>query len=707
MLQRLRDKGFLGGGGFKTRAPDGWVLGGLFLGFLALYAVTARPVVGFGDSAGFSLSCLNGDIAHAPGFPLYALLCHGFSWLPFSEQSPALVAAWFSAFCAAGALVLLAHVVFRLTGDAVVAVGAAAVWGASREWWGQANIPEVYALNGALFLGVTALVLFWQKHPSVPRMAVVGLGVGLGLSNHPQLFLTAAPALLPLAFGAVALRGWWRRQVRRPKVWVLCVAALGVGLLPYAYLYWRANHPVAFARLPQAPDDWGALWRIVSRQVVDVTIDNPAASGWGDRLAYAVYAGREVFFVQIGLPGGALAALGFWVQWRRLGAAAAAALTLLFVVVVGAPVLLVNFLYDAAGAQAFAPYLLLAYAAVCVWAALGAAAMFGRWRGVALVGVCVYALAFNFSSNDRRGETMGADIARVYLQKLPPGAFFPLSPLYDLLVYYQYVHGGRADVRLLPAPSLYSAQTITPGAKLYPPNVLSFEEEMARVNAYAAANPLCYNTFVPFSGGQPSREHLLFSCLRSPRDISFVTDDEVTAFLYALAAAYARSRDWSARRVAGKLLGDATRSLMWVRARRPLPPEWGELLEALSVTPAGQLALMEFLAGREGLTLSEARAELFLQAARRNLSSLNRRGQARLWSALGDCFAAVAPRGGRWLDEARAAHARAVELVPEAEAPGVRAAWRFYRREGMAGSAEGLRVRFGEAVAEGGARVVE
>lgn len=666
----------------------------------ALYAMTAQTVVGFEDSAGFSAACMNADIAHAPGYPLYSLLCHAFAVFP--AQSPAHAASLFSAACGAAAVAVLARVVYLLTADAATAVGAAALYGVSRTFWSQATIPEVYALNVLLFCLALLLLLQWRRQPSVARFIAFVFVSALALTNHWPLFLLAAPAFLPLMWGQ---RGWLRRQL--PRCLPLWLAALAIGLAPYAYLYWRANNPVAFLRLPAAPDGWLSLWQIVSREIISPAIDNPAGSGWQDKAGFAGFLAAQVAFKEIGLLGVALIPAGLALQRRQLGAAATAALCLLFAGATVLLVLLLNFLHDEASEEVFTPYPLLSYVAVCIWAALALRQVFGKWRAAALAALCLYAAATNYAFNDRSRETLAADIADAYLETLPPGAFFPLPPLHALLAYRQYTTGQRADVLLLPPPTPYSSHTITPGEKLYPPNTLPFGEEMAAVNAYAAANPLCYNTFIPFAVSQPSREYLLFSCLRGEDESAIGDSGRAVDFLRHLAEHYPQLDNWSARKLTARLITDAARTLMLLRQHRLLLPEWGALLEELSTTPAGQLGVMEYLVRQPQLALSLERARLFEHAAAINLPQLNRRQRARLLSALADSFAAVQPRSEESQAQARRYHRQAADTVPAAAAPAVQAAYRFYQREQLLEEALALRTRYGEALLTADTGIIE
>ena len=675
-----------------TPPPPPFLLWGIGLVVLVLYALTAQPVVGFEDSAGFAAACYYADIAHAPGYPLYSLLCHPFSYLPFSD--PAGSAALFSAVCAAAAVVVLLKIIYLLTGDAITAAGGALLFAVSRSFWGQAVIAEVYTLNVLLFFLALLQLLHWRCAPSVWRLARVLLLSALALANHWPLFILAAPAFIPLLWKQ---RGWLIAHLLQPRCLLLWLAVLIIGLLPYGYLYWRAHFPAAFFRLPLAPDSFSDLWWVISREGF-TPIDNPEGYAPADKVAYFIFLARRLFIDEIGLPGGIFILLGLLYQWRNVGAAAATALVLLFTGATLVLLLLLNFLYNELGAQTFSRYPLLPYAVGCIWAALAVRQLFGTWRLPVLAALAVFALIMNYPYNNRHNDTLAAEIADTYLTALPPGAFFPFLPLYELMVYRQHITGQRPDVQLLPSPSPYIQYTITPGEKLYPPNTLPFAEEVTRVNAFVADNPTCYNTYIPFTVPKLSQEYLLFSCLRDDTAAEYIIQPDGRDFLFRLSARYDSTTDWQERRFIGRILLDTVRTLMQLSARQALPPVWAEILETLSTTPAGQLAVMEYLVSQPALTLSAERAALFEQAARINASKLTRRQRARLFSALADSFAAVSPRSDQTLTIARHYHQQAAAIMPAASAPAVRAAYNFYQREQLVSEMAQLKARYGDAL---------
>src|SRR6476469_10012545 len=81
---------------------------------LLIYFFTLAPTVTGGDSGELIVAAAQWGVAHPPGYPLWTVIAHGFSEIPFGSLG------WrvslMSAFCAAGAAGLLCRAVQVWTG---------------------------------------------------------------------------------------------------------------------------------------------------------------------------------------------------------------------------------------------------------------------------------------------------------------------------------------------------------------------------------------------------------------------------------------------------------------------------------------------------------------------------------------------------------------------------------------------------------------
>ena len=91
-------------------------------------------------------------VAHNPGYPLYVLLTHAFSYLPIGSLAYRINL--FSAVCGAIAVSLMFLASRRLGCGRLVSAGAALGFAFGSVFWSQAVVAEVYTLNAAIVAGV-------------------------------------------------------------------------------------------------------------------------------------------------------------------------------------------------------------------------------------------------------------------------------------------------------------------------------------------------------------------------------------------------------------------------------------------------------------------------------------------------------------------------------------------------------------------------
>ncbi len=289
---------------------------GVLVAALALYGATLAPTVTLVDSGELIVAARTLGVAHPPGFPLWVLLAHMATWIPFGNVALRVHLA--SAICAAlaaAALTLVAAQALRTASllaarslrserrpapkapsrvdsrlpetepaegnlsTAAAAVVAGLLLTCSRTLWSYATIAEVYALNTFLILTVFLLMLHWRnamlerslptartRRPSTPRATSgdrllygAALVFGLALGVHHVTVVLTLPALAMLVY---ATEGAPFFKSRRLAYAALCAFA---GLAVYAYL------PVAASRSPTL--NWGdprtlqrLWWHVGGRQ---------------------------------------------------------------------------------------------------------------------------------------------------------------------------------------------------------------------------------------------------------------------------------------------------------------------------------------------------------------------------------------------------------------------------------------------------------
>ena len=275
-----------------------------FAGALILFALTLAPTITFEDAGELIAAASSLGVPHEPGYPLWTLVAHAFTWLPIGNVALRcnLMSAVFTALAAA--LVAWATMLIvddcrgggaggrpgsaRRSGSAAPGRAQADLAAASPWWpatgagsllpcaaglaagllaataattWSQAIITEVYGLNAALVGLLLVLTLVWGRAPTARLRGRLFLAIclvmGLGLTAHDTFIV-----FLPV----VALYGLVLERRLRPS-WGRLAAGAGLyflGLAPYLYL------PLAAARSPLMnwgdPRSWTTFWRVVTRR---------------------------------------------------------------------------------------------------------------------------------------------------------------------------------------------------------------------------------------------------------------------------------------------------------------------------------------------------------------------------------------------------------------------------------------------------------
>ena len=289
----------------STRAVTLAAAGVTALVAFMIYTRTMAPTItwrhGGSDSGDLVTAAINLGVPHPTGYPLYTMLAHLFTAVPWGE--PARNVNVFSAATAALAMGTVLWVAHRLVvaqeGISPVAALAPA-WAAAglcafgELLWSQATIAEVYSLNALLVATLLAAAL---SLPSRARPYALALLFGLCLAHHITIVFLV-PALWPYA---PTIRR--RLTLRRSLQIGLCLLP---GLLAYLYIPIRAAiHPVP--NWGQADNLSGLVWLasgVAYRGYL--TILSPT------HLLQRLSAWAGIWVRDFGVLGLALAMLGLW-----------------------------------------------------------------------------------------------------------------------------------------------------------------------------------------------------------------------------------------------------------------------------------------------------------------------------------------------------------------------------------------------------------
>ena len=200
-----------------------------------LYFLTAARDIVVGDSPELITAAVTLGVAHAPGYPLFTILGHLFSLVPFGSL-PFRVNL-LSAVCNALTIGLVYFSAFRLTRSQLAAAVAALLLAVNPTFWEWSLAAEVFPLNNLLAAVLILLLVTWHEHPERSVLLIAAFFVaGLALTNHQTIVLLAPAFCFVL---------WQRRSFLRPRLLAIGVIAFVTGLVPYGYIPWAsAHHPV-------------------------------------------------------------------------------------------------------------------------------------------------------------------------------------------------------------------------------------------------------------------------------------------------------------------------------------------------------------------------------------------------------------------------------------------------------------------------------
>lgn len=414
----------------------------VFLLTLVAYASTMPQKITLEDAGLFQMVCNLEGISHPPGYPLFTLLCQQMTLTP-TVVNGNLISALFASL----ALVVFYRIVLLLTTDRLTALIAAFSYGFSSTFWSQAIIIEVYSLAALLFMLAWWLALRFALVPSWPRWAWLCFAVGLGLSNHWPLMVLSCLGVV------VVLTTRWQYLIsalRSPLFWLLSLACVGAGLLPYLSLVLNPEPEIA---VHGGVGTWADFFRYIARSSYS---DHQETAGLNDKLQFMSWLSAESVR-QLGWVTLPFVVVGIITTWRRWTVATNLSIVLIYLASTFILLMLVGFDYSFQKRAIFLPYPLIAYSALALWYAVGirtSMAFVTRTnKPLKIAGAILSVLvvcAGNYFRLDRSDAFLADAYARVVLGSLPPQAILFVHGDNELgsIGYLNRVEGIRPDVEL-------------------------------------------------------------------------------------------------------------------------------------------------------------------------------------------------------------------------------------------------------------------
>ncbi len=221
---------------------------------MAVYWCTLAPSITGDDSGEFVTAAYTLGIPHPPGYPLWCLLAHAFTHLPFGTV------AWrvnlMSAVFGAATVFVVAHLILMVTRNRLAAFAGAVALAFSREFWEQSLITEVYTLNAFFIALCLWLVWRWHEHRNDRTLYLFALAYGLSLANHNTMVVLGPVFALYI----LCVDGW---SAGRWPIYAKMLGLAALGSLVYLYLPLRsmANPPMDWGNPETLSNFWGVVRR--------------------------------------------------------------------------------------------------------------------------------------------------------------------------------------------------------------------------------------------------------------------------------------------------------------------------------------------------------------------------------------------------------------------------------------------------------------
>ena len=440
---------------------------------LGLYAYTSPRLVTLEDDGLFIGNLHYFGVAHPPGYPMHTLLGGIFYHLLgfLNIGTPAFRGHFFSGFAGAGACAAIYAIVTMLIRGRVFAYMAGIAYGASRTFWSQAIIAEVYTLNAMFFFIVLALCVKYGGHlgrsgKSHARLfVIIAFCYGLGLATHYPILLLGSIGL------GVAVLSQLKNIIPRIPLGGLVLAA--AVLPPYGWMVIRSQSgtPANFYGPIEDLDQF--LFYVLRKGYSGV--DSQEHVGLADKIVFSKALGDDMLW-QFTPLGFVFVVLGFVMMARSRHNWLWVGFTVSWFMSSVLLIYLLDFKAEFIWLAAFRVYHLLAFGIMAIWLALGAAwftDLFRRWmsvRALAHMGAALGALvivgsvAAHWEQNNRKDYRWAHDLGMARINSVEQNAaLFTFDDL-DLPVgYLHWVEGVRPDLEV------FNDQGLVYGNRLYPP----------------------------------------------------------------------------------------------------------------------------------------------------------------------------------------------------------------------------------------------
>ena len=172
----------------------------VFIGIAILYMITlATTITATGDSSEMVVSPYVLGVAHPPGYPLFTLLGHLFTYLPIFNIAYRINI--FSMFFSLLALVFCFEILKKLIKNDLISIICVAFLAITRLIWEYSIVAEVFALNNFFVLLLFYIVIKWEETGSrnIVRLCASSFRPGSSIAARNSFTLNPVGTVLLVA----------------------------------------------------------------------------------------------------------------------------------------------------------------------------------------------------------------------------------------------------------------------------------------------------------------------------------------------------------------------------------------------------------------------------------------------------------------------------------------------------------------------------
>lgn len=274
--------------------------------FLLFYVFFQSSSIYGGDAGDLVTAAYVRGVPHPPGYPLYTFV--GWLLTRFAWSTVAWRVTLLSSIPSAVSLGLLYLILRKIVRSRFIGLLSVFILGFSYLFWLYASVPEVFALNTLFSLVILYVLLLFKETKNIKLLYLAGLIFGLALSHHHTIILLM-PGYVWLIWPAI------KKLLKEKRIWIYCVLAIILGMLPYIYVAWAArSNPVVNW---EDPKTLTGFIRLVSRALYGTFKSNQGAGQiFLERILNLKIAG-EMFLIDFTKVGLVLTLTGAFVLYKQ------------------------------------------------------------------------------------------------------------------------------------------------------------------------------------------------------------------------------------------------------------------------------------------------------------------------------------------------------------------------------------------------------